>query len=44
MARTKCPKCECTNICNHCAICQQCGLDVDSAEADQIEEENEKKN
>ena len=40
MARSKYPKCECKNICNHCAISQQCGLDVDSDEADRIEEEN----
>jgi hypothetical protein len=38
-ARMICPKCENDYICNQCGCCQNCGLDVDSSEADGIEED-----
>ena len=43
MARSKCPKCDNTYICNQCACCQNCGLDVDSSEANEIELEGKEK-
>jgi len=42
MIRSYCPRCGDTNICNHCAVCQNCGLDVDSSEADEIKNKKEK--
>ena len=42
MARFVCPDCDSEYICNQCGACQQCGLDVDSDEADDIEKENNK--